>query len=168
MAGTVVLFGEAGSNKIYKIGKVGYDSGTVATSDPGSTEFTGTLTTERISPAGEDGLVRFRRVALRALKGGEWTVQFTVWVNDVQTQVYDNTVDSSPLADQVITITNDADDLAEGEVIIEADIDATGTYIQVEVVLLSGNIKGYFLPESIEMHGQVIREAVSRATAESA
>ena len=162
MANTIVLFGEAGSNKIYKIGKVGYDSGATATFDPDSTVFTGEMKTERVSPAGEDGLVRFRRIVLRALKGGEWTVTFTIWVDDIQTQIYDNTQDSSPLINQTIVISNDADDLGEGEAVIEADIDATGTFVQVLVSMDSDDIKGYFLPESIEMHGQVMRQSRSR------
>jgi len=169
MANTLVYLGEIGTGKIYKVGKVGFDSGAVATFDPNSTPFTGTLKTERMSPAGEDALVRFRRVVLRALKTGAWTVKFTVWVDDTQTQTYDNTLADSPLQDQTITVSSAAtDDGTLKEVIIEADIDAVGTFIQVQLEIDSDDITGIFFPESIETHVQVIREAVSRATAESA
>lgn len=172
MANTVVLFGEAGSNSIYQIGKVGYDSGPSGAlyTDPDDTPFTGTLKTERISPAGEDALVRFRRVALRAYKVGTWAATFTVWVDDVQTKIWDNDGDSVTFGeqlDQVVTITSESDDTGEGEAVIEVDIDATGTFIQVQVELQSDEIQGYFLPESIEVHLQAIREAKSRDTAES-
>lgn len=169
MANTLVYLGEIGSGKIFKIGKVGFDSGATVTFDPNSTPFTGTLKTERMSPAGEDALVRFRRVVLRALKTGAWTVKFTIWVDDKQTQVYDNTQTDSPKIDQVITISSPSDD--DGtlkEVLIEADIDATGTFIQVQLEMDSDDITGIFFPESIETHVQVMRETVSRATAESA
>jgi hypothetical protein len=174
MANTTVLVGEANSPKIYKIGKVGYDSGNVGglSEDPNGTQFKGTIKTERLSPAGEDGLCRFRRVVLRALKLGSWKVKFTVWVDDVQTKRFDNTVytpDSAtfPTVDQIIEISSNTDDTAEGEAIIEADIDAHGTFIQVEVELASTDITGYFLPESIEVHLQAIRQSKSRATAAS-
>jgi hypothetical protein len=169
MANTTVLFGEANSDKIYKVGKVGYDSGdpNAVTEDPNATAFTGTIKTERLSPAGEAGLGRFRRVVLRALKLGSWEVTFTIWVDDVQTQRFDNTVlapDSPtfPLVDQTITVVSDTDDTGEGEAIIEADIDAVGTFIQVQVDIVSTDILGYFLPESIEVHLQPIRQARSQ------
>lgn len=169
MANTIVFLGEQGTGKIFKIGKVGFDSGSVATFDPNSTPFTGTLKTERMSPAGEDALVRFRRVALRAFKTGGWTAKFTIWVDDVQTQVYDNTTLTSVKVDQVITITAPSDDQGEEkEVLLEADIDAVGTFIQVQIELISSDITGIFLPESIETHVQVMRETVSRSGAESA
>ena len=175
MANTTVLIGEANSNVIYKIGKVGYDSGdpNAITEDPNATPFTRTLKTERLSPAGEDGLARFRRVALRALKLGTWEVTFKIWVDDVRTKIFDNTVEYAPdsatfpMVDQVVTITSDTDDSGEGEAIIEVDIDAHGTFIQVEVELTSTNINGYFLPESIEVHLQAIRQSKSRSTAKS-
>lgn len=169
MANTIVLMGDTTGGRIYKIGKVGYDSGNSATYDPEMTPFTGYLKTERVSPAGEDGLMRFRRVVLRALKSGEYTATFKVWVDDERTKVFDNTQITSPKIDQTIVISNPTDEeLDEGEAILEADIDATGTFIQVQVELTSTDIKGYFLPESIEIHGQALRPAKSRATAESA
>ena len=172
MASTSVLIGEANTNKIYKIGQVGYDSGSSSTEDPNDTPFTGIIETERMSPAGEAGLVRYRRVALRAYKVGAWKATFTVKVDDEQTKVFDNTVyapDSTtfPLVDQTIEVESDPEDTGEGEVVIEADIDAHGTFIQVKVELVSTDITGYFLPESIEVHLQPIRQSKSRSTAES-
>ena len=170
MANTVLLFGEANSNKIYSVGKVGYDSGDEATYDPNTTAFTGTLRTERISPAGEDALVRFRRVVLRAYKVGSWKATIRAWVDDERTKIWDNDDESDTWGEQVdqeVVIEADEEDTGAGEAILEMDIDATGTFIQVEVDLLSSDIKGYFLPESLETHVQVIRETVSRDTAES-
>jgi hypothetical protein len=166
MAGTLVLVGDTTSGKIYKIGKIGRDSGSDATYDPDSTAFTGILKTERMSPAGENGLVRFRRVALRAFQSGPYTGTFTVWVDDIQTKTYDNSTSGvllgSPLVDQTIEISGPPEtDLGAGEVLLEADIDATGTFIQVQLELVSTDIQGYFLLESIEMNGQVIRQSRS-------
>jgi len=169
MANTLVYLGEIGTGKIYRVGKVGFDSGATASYDPNSTAFTGTLKTERMSPAGENALVRFRRVALRVLQSGGWTVKFTIWVDDKQTQTYDNDTAGSPKVDQTITISNPSTDTgALKEALIEADIDAVGTYIQVQIELVSSDITGVFMPESIETQVQVMRETVSRATAESA
>jgi len=162
MANTVLLVGSTTGGKVYKVGKVGYDSGSGPTYDPETTPFTGTMKTERMSPTGEAGLMRFRRVALRALKNGEYTATFIVWVDDVQTQIYDNTESTSPLTDQTIVISNPDNDASEGEAILQADIDATGTFIQVQIELESTDIKGFFLPESIEIHGQAIRQTISR------
>jgi len=163
-----ILAGAGDSNKIYQIGRIGYDSGAVASfpQDPGETTYYGEFETERMSPAGEDGLVRFRRIVLRALTQGSWEIYMEVFVDDVQTKIWDNDETSSTYGQQInqsITITS-KEGAPGGEAIMEADIDATGTFVQVFVRIASEDIQGYFLPESLEAHVQAIRESKSRST----
>ena len=162
-----ILVGQGDGNKIYQVGRIGYDTNPSGT-DTGDKAYTANLETERMSPAGEDALIRIRRVVLRALASKTWTVTMRVYVDDVQTQIWDNDETSATFGtqiDQEIVVSSEAmADASEGEVIIEADVDATGTFLQVHIDILSSDITGYFLPESIETHLQVLRESKSRST----
>src|SRR5687767_9427184 len=112
--------------RVYKFGRVGFDSGS---SDPGGA-FTATLRTEKISPAGEHGKCHFRRIAFRIFRTSNFTMSVKVYVDGVQTKVYDA---SSAKVDQVISIVKDAPTISPEETMVEGDINAQGTYIEVEL-----------------------------------
>lgn len=157
MAKSAILAGTTNSGSVYRIGRVGFDGGSPASLDSGSQSYTGTLETERISPVGEGGLAHFRRVALRVLRSGGYEATITVFVDDEQTQIYNT---SSDLEDQSVVVTGTAQPL--GEDIIEVDISAVGTFIQVKVEVQSEDVTGVFLPEYIETHFYPVRAAESR------
>lgn len=138
--------------RVYKFGRVGFDSGQ---SDPGGA-FTATMRTEKISPAGENGKCHFRRVAFRIFRTGSFTISVKVYVDGVQTKVYDS---SSNKVDQVISITKSAPSISPEELLVEGDIDARGTYIEVELTVTSSNIAGLFLPEELNVHFRPMRQA---------
>ena len=79
-----VFVAESGGPHIYKVGRVGLDSGS---QDDGGV-YVGTLRTERSSPVGEDGLAHFRRVAVRVYHTGYFNMLAKVYVDGKQTQVY--------------------------------------------------------------------------------
>lgn len=157
MAKSAVLIGEPDGGKIYQAGRVGFDAGSPVSLDSGSQSYTGTLKSERISPAGEGGLCVFRRVALRVLRSGSFEVTMKVYVDDEQTKIYSS---GSTQVDQAVVISRT--NRALGETVIEADLEAVGTFIQVEIVVESGDVTGVFLPESIETHYRPIKAAKSR------
>ena len=165
-----ILVGQGNGPRIYQIGRIGYDTNPSGT-DTGDKAYTANLETERMSPGGEDALIRIRRVVLRALALKTWKITMRVYVDDVQTQIWDNDETSATFGTQIdqeiIVESGPISETSEGEVIIEGDVDATGTYVQVHIDILSSDITGYFLPESMEVHLQPIRESKSRATAES-
>lgn len=160
MPQTALYVGENDGNTIYRIGQVGVDSGSSVGLDAGSTSYTGALKSERISPTGEGGLSRFRRVALRVLRSGPAQFRMRVWVDDEQTEIYDNDVTGSPEVGQEVVFSLDSVPLQED--VVEVSLDATGTFIQVELEIRSGNIPGLFLPESIETHFYPIRMTEAR------
>ena len=79
-----VFVAESGGPRIYKLGRVGLDAGTM---DDGGT-YTGLLRTERSSPVGEDGLANFRRVAVRIFHTGFFNMTAKIFVDGEQTQIY--------------------------------------------------------------------------------
>ena len=157
---TPLFVAEANGSRLYKIGRVGFDTGT---SDVGGV-FTGVLKTEKLSPAGEDGLCYFRRVIVRAWRTGAYTVTLKCWVDGVRTKVYGT---DGAASDQTVTIAGTAPAISPDEAIVEASIAAQGTYLEVELSIASNAITGVFLPESLEVHYLPIRPAKSRPTAES-
>lgn len=146
--------------RIYKFGRVGFDSGV---SDPGGA-FTATLRTEKISPAGELGLCQFRRVGIRIFRTGSFTMTVKAYVDGVQTTTYDA---SSNRVNQSISITKSAPSVSPEETLVECDIDARGTYIEVELIVTSSGVAGLYLPEELEIHYRPLRQARQTVAAES-
>lgn len=146
--------------RIYKFGRVGFDSGLA---DAGG-NFTATMRTEKISPAGELGLCHFRRVGFRIFRTGSFTVTVKVYVDGVQTKIFDA---ASAAIDQVIVITKAAPAISPEETLVEADINAKGSYIEVDLTVNSNDVGGVFLPEELEIHYRALRQARQTVAAES-
>ena len=160
---TPIYLGESGGSRIYKVGRTGLDTGTADTGGA----YTGTLKTEKISPAGEDGLCYFRRVAIRCWHTGGYTMTVTVYVDGAQTQVYSATTGVKET--QSVTFVVAAPTSSPAETISEIDLtEAHGTFIEVQVVAVSTNVTGVWLPESVEVHYLPLRQAKSRGGAETA
>jgi hypothetical protein len=154
------LFLIANEARVYKMGRVGFDSGA---SDPGA-NYTATMRTEKISPDGELGYCQFRQIGFRIYRTGSFTLTVKVYVDGVQTQIYDA---SSTRVNQVIVITKPAPVLSPEETLIEADIDGKGSYVEVELTVASNNVTGVFLPEELEVHYRPLRQARETVAAES-
>lgn len=154
------LFLIANEARVYKMGRVGFDSGAT---DPGGS-YTATLRTEKISPAGELGYCHFRRIGFRIYRTGSFTLTAKVYVDGVQTQIFDS---SSVKVNQTIVIEKTAPVLSPEETLVEADIDAKGSYVEVELTVSSGSVTGVFLPEELEVHYRPIRQARQTVAAES-
>lgn len=146
--------------RLYKFGRVGFDSGS---SDPGGA-FTATMRTEKISPAGEHGFCHFRRIGFRIFRTGGFTMTVRVYVDGVQTKVYDA---NSTKVDQVISIVKTAPSISPEETTVEGDIDAKGTYIEVELTVTSNNIVGLYLPEELNVHYRPLKQSSTQIPAES-
>ena len=150
---------EAAGSRIYRVGRVGMDS---VGNDAGGA-FTSLLRTEKISPAGEDGLCYFRRVALRVWRTGAFKCTMKVWVDGKRTQRWSSGVK----IDQSIAFDIAAPTMSPDEAVIEASIEAQGTYVEVELTLSSADVSGMILPESMEVHYLPIRPSKSRSNAEA-
>jgi hypothetical protein len=146
------FIGAADGAGVYKVGRVGLDLGSA---DPGGA-FTGTFKTERFSPAGEDGLCEFRRVALRIWRTSKFTLTLTVWVDDLPTQVYSLTGVAS---DQSLVVSRGTPAVSPEEIVVEMEIRARGTFIQVQGDVVSSSVSGVFLPESLEVQYLPLRAA---------
>ena len=148
-----VFLSERSGSHIYRVGRVGYDSGD---QDTGGA-YTGTLKSEKQSPLGPQGLCHFRRIGIRIRHTGAFTMTLTVYVDGQQTQIYDS---SSVLVDQTISFT-EAAPTGENptEVLLEGDISARGTYIQLKLTVTSTDVVGVFLPESFDVFYRPLREA---------
>lgn len=145
---------EAAGPKVYFLGQIGIDPGN---QDAGASAYTGTLKTERIYPAGRQGLCHFRRVAVRLLRQAPVGLTITAYVDEAQTQTYDS---SSNLVDQSVTFSLTGG--GEQEDVVEMDINAVGAQIQVKITVDSDDIDGFCLIEPIEAHLRVVRQAQSR------
>lgn len=160
---TPVFATENGGSRIYKIGRVGLDSN-VPNQDTGGA-FTGVLKTERISPLGLNALLMFRRVACRIWLTSGYKVTMTMYVNGVQTNVYVNGVLTPQ---QVVFGPVAAPANPPIEVWIESSLQAPGTYIEVQLSVLSTDITGgIFLPAEMEVHFFPLRTARERAAQSS-
>lgn len=155
-----LLIIEAVGARVYQFGRVGFDSGTA---DPGG-NFTATMRTEKISPAGDFGLCQFRRIGFRIFRTGSFTMTVKVYVDGVQTKVYDA---SSNKIDQVIVISQAAPSTSPEKTLVEADIDARGTYIEVELTVTSNNIVGLYLPEELDVHFRPLQQSSVRIASEA-
>lgn len=151
---------QVGQRRFYKVGRVGFDSGNA---DAGGA-YTGTFRSEKISPAGEFGLCQFRKVSFRILRTGAFTMTVKAYVDGSQTQRYNS---SSVKVDQTVVIAEAAPTNSPEEKIVEVEIDATGTYIEVEVSIVSSQVTGVFLPEEVDVHYRPIRASRQRAGGES-
>lgn len=146
--------------RLYKFGRVGFDSGSA---DPGG-NYTATMRTEKISPAGELGYCHFRRVGFRIYRTGAFTMTAVVYVDGLQTTIYDA---SSNKVNQSIVITKTAPTNSPEETLVEADIDGKGSYIEVELTVVSNSVTGVYLPEELEVHYRPMRQARETVAAES-
>lgn len=152
MSSVLPLVGEKNGSRVYRIGVVGFDTG-----DDDGGVFTGVLRTDPFSPAGEGGLLLYRRVAIRLLRSGSYTFTVKVFVDGNQTRIWNS---SSVEVDQTTSFTATATALQEE--VLEVDIEAHGTSIAVEIEIDSDNTSGVFLVESIFVHAYGMREALSR------
>lgn len=150
MAESSLYVGERGGGRIFRVGRIGFDS---PGDDLGSHTYTGTYRTERIAPAGRGGLVNFRRIGIHILSSGTYTFTVKIWVDD------DRTVDGVGAA-QAVTITGG--DGALSETTEEVEIDAEGSHIQVEITVDSDDTTGLFLIEGIRARGRRIRRSSGR------
>lgn len=153
---TPVFAAEGNGSRIYQVGRVGLDTGS---QDTGGV-YTGTLRTERINPMGETALLMFRRAVVRVWRTGGYTVTMKIYVDGVQTQVYDG---SGNKVNQTITFTAPAPAITPTESFLEASISATGTYVELELDVASNNVTGIFLPSELEIHFAPLRRARERA-----
>jgi len=153
---TPVYAAENTGNRIYKIGRVGLDSGTQDTGGP----YTATLKTERISPMGENALLMFRRVSCRIWLTGGFTLTMTIYVNGAQTTIFDQYGNVQP---QSIIFSQPPPAIAPIESWVEASIAAPGTYLEVQIVAQSNQVTGIFLPVEMEVNFYPIRTAKERA-----
>jgi len=151
---TPVYAAENTGARVYRIGRVGFDTGA---QDAGGV-YTATLRTDTFAPAGEDGLVLFRRAAVRIWHTGAYELLMRIYVDGVQTTYYVGTTVTA----QEVTFVRSAPSPSPAEQVEEADIEKVGTSIEIELVLNSDDITGIFLPETIEIHGRVIRQSKSR------
>lgn len=157
---TPIFAAENGGSRIYKIGRVGLESGS---QDTGGA-YTATLKTERISPLGLNALLMFRRVACRIWLTGGYTVTMTCYINGAQTQIYDVNGNLQP---QSILFTAPAPPIAPIETWIEASIRGAGTYLEVQIVVQSNQVTGIFLPAELEVNFYPLRTAKERAAQSS-
>ncbi len=166
---TRVITGDYAGSRIYAVGRVGYDS----TGDDEGGTFSALLRTERFSPAGEGGLVVFRRVQARIWHTGAFSGVMKVYIDGVQTQVFSG----GSLVNQSMAFSESAPTMvgADGgaETIIEMDVGVLpdsngkskgsgGTYIEVEMLVDSDNVTGVFLPELFRVGHRVIRPGLQR------
>jgi len=158
---TRIITGDRDSSRVYTIGRVGYDS----SGDDQGGVFSANLRTERLSPAGEGGLVVFRRIQARIWHTGAFSGTMVAYVDGVQTQDYS----TGALADQSMAFSASAPTAvgSDGgaETIIEMDLSAYGTYIEVEMSVDSNNVTGVFLPESFWIGHRVVRAGLQREAA---
>lgn len=150
MAQSILYAGERSGARVFKVGRIGYDSGTA---DLGSHVYTGTYRTERIFPAGPGGLVKFRRVAIHLLASGSYTFTVKVWVDGARTVLGSGST-------QTVSITGSPGTL--NEVTEEIEIEAMGSSIQVEITVDSDDVTGVFLIEAIMGRGRVVRQSATR------
>lgn len=158
MSATLTLVGERNGNRVYRIGSLGLDGGN---QDTDGNTYQAILRTDRFSPLGEGGLALFRRVSVRILRSGAYTITARVYIDDTQTQRYENVDAGSSLVDQVIVLTNTASALVED--VLQIDVSAQGTHISVELTIDSDDLTGVFLVESMEVHLYPVRPARGRA-----
>ena len=158
MANTRLFLGSTDSANLFRIGQVGIDTGN---QDSAADPYTIAISTERQYPAGRNSLVNWRRVAVRLLRTAPVDITIRVYVDEVQTQTFDTSGDP---VDQEIEFNLTGG--GECEEVIEADIQANGTSIRIELDILSTDIDGLLLLEPFEAHGRPIRESLSR-TAET-
>jgi hypothetical protein len=156
---TPIFACENNGSRLYKIGRVGLDTGA---QDTGGV-YKSTLKTERISPLGELAVLVFRRVGIRIWRTGSFTFTVTVFVDGAQTTIFDANGNKIP---QTITFTQPTPTLPPIETMVEASIQAQGTYIEVQMDINSNNITGIFLPAELEVHFYPLRRARER-TAQS-
>jgi hypothetical protein len=151
---TPIYVPELNGSRIYKVGRVGYETGT---QDDGGV-YTGILRSEKISPQGEAGWCKFRRVILRIRHTSTFVCKVRVYVDGVQTTTYDQTdMLAGTTTLQEVTFTEAAPSSPPDEVILQVDLTAKGTYIEVELECASNNVAGTFLPESLEVHYVPVR-----------
>lgn len=150
--GRSMYFGQRDASRVLRLNRVGYDA---AGNDNGSHTYTGTLRTERFSPAGPAGLVNFRKVVVHLYSSGTFNVTLKVWVDDVRTRLGDGTT-------QTIVITGAT--AVEGEYALEAAIEAQGKHIRVELTADSNVNTAPFFIEAITAHGRAVRGVIGRAS----
>ena len=150
---------QANGGQVYKIGRVGYETG--FGDHDGTVVYQGRLLSSAISPLGDSGYCKFRRVVVRIRHNSSFTITVKLYVDGTQTKVYDA---SSVAQDQTIVFTQAAPTRPsiagnEAETVLQCDCSAAGTSIEVEILADSDDVAGTFLPEVIEVHYQPLRKA---------
>lgn len=148
---TPALLLEVGTPTLYRVGRTGFDSGSA---DAGGV-FTATMRTWGGSPTGDFGRAHFRRVGIRILHSAEFTCTVRIYVDGEQTQIWES---GSLVAQEVVFNLTTLFD-PPGEELLEVDLDAVGSIIEVELEVDSDEVEGIFLPESIEVHFRPLRKA---------
>lgn len=157
-----VFFGQRNGPWIFKVGRAGYDPGQL---DAGGSSYTAKWATEKISPAGANALLHFRRITLKVRRTGSFTLKMRALVDDVRTKVYDV---NGVSVDQEVTFTKAAPTVQEEqETYLDMDIDARGTHVEVEWDVVSTDVEGVFLPERLDVHARVLRESKQEGSAEA-
>ncbi|KKL97823.1 hypothetical protein LCGC14_1830570 [marine sediment metagenome] len=171
---TRIITGDYSGSRIYTIGRVGYDS---AGDDEGGV-FTASLRSERFSPAGEGGLVTFRRIQARIWHTGAFSGIMKAFIDGVQTQIFssgalvDQSVAFSASAPTEVGSDGGAETIIEMDVGVLPDVNgnskgSSGTYIEVEISVDSDDVTGIFLPESFWIGHRVIRAGLQRSALSS-
>ena len=145
---------QANGGQVYKIGRVGYETG--LGDHDGTVVYQGRLLSSAISPLGDSGYCKFRRVVVRIRHNSSFTITVKLYVDGTQTKVYDA---SSVAQDQTIVFTQAASTRSPAETVLQCDCSAAGTSIEVEILADSDDVAGTFLPEVIEVHYQPLRKA---------
>src|SRR6266699_67644 len=145
---------------LYKMGRVGFDSGNV---DSNSSVYTGVFRTEKIFPMNFDGVMLFRRILLRIFRTGAFQLALNVYIDGVQTISYDA---NGNVQLQSVNFNLPAPVNSPDKTLLEMAIAGRGTYIEVEGTVTSNTLSGIFLPEELEIHYDPLRTARSGATAQ--
>lgn len=155
------LFLAVDNSRLVKVGRAGYDSGFNDTATGSSASYTAVLRSGRISPAGESGLCLFRRVAIRVFHADAFTATIRVYVDGKQTERPKKPSELSPgeepvkgkvptVPQSIVVNAQSSGDWKES--VLLADIEAVGSYCEVELEIASSSLKSPVLIESALVH----------------
>lgn len=132
---------------LYRIGSIGYDQGSKDGEGAGS-QWTVTIRTAPVSPAGKSGLCHFRRVSLSVEHSAPLTIKGRFYVDGVRTKVYSG---NSQVDQEVVIDLPQRSSSIEETVLME--LSAAGTFLVVEIELSSNDLaKGLPLITAASIH----------------
>lgn len=160
MPAPVFLVGD--SNFVAKVGRVGLDFDAVDTTTGSS--YNTVIKTGAVSPAGESGLCLFKQIALRVFHSSPFTVTAKVYVDGEQTKKnvatttqylsYEDRTKNYTAQETTVSVPEPAD---FKETILLFDVEAVGTYIQLELSISSSSLKSPIMLESAVVHYILVR-----------